>query len=188
MKDDELIMRKSSAALCALIAALLASSGAPARIAPAHTQTALAAIENARKLAALGRGGLLLVGDALSTEQAPSENVIVVLESPVIKDMRPDTVLMVARIDCEPVESCLLARRVSTIDADGAVQTDPYTITGLLFAEVKVTLLGSVAYAIDLDTGTIRDMRAGHHQEPVTLSQAIMREQARRRGSRRTPL
>jgi hypothetical protein len=39
-----------------------------------------------------------------------------------------------------------------------------------------------------MDTGTIRDMRAGHHQELLTLSQAMTREQGRQRGSRTTPL
>jgi hypothetical protein len=44
---------------------------------------------------------------------------------------------------------------------------------------VKASLLGSVSYAIDLDSGSIIDMQAGHKAERVTLAQAISQERAK---------
>ena len=63
------------------------------------------------------------------------------------------------------------------------MQTDPYTTEGLLFGKTKATLLGVVSYAIDLETDSIRDMRAGRAQETVTLAQAIAQEAAQGRTS-----
>ena len=62
------------------------------------------------------------------------------------------------------------------------MQTDPYTTEGLIFGKTKATLLGFVSYAIDLETGAIRDLRAGRTQESVTLSQALAQEAAQFRG------
>jgi hypothetical protein len=146
-----------------------------------QTHTALTAIEHAKALVAAGRGQLLLVGAALATEQAPSQNVVVILEYPVVRDMKPGMILILAKNGCEPLEGCLIARRVSEIDVKGEVQTDPYRTEQLLFAKTKATLLGVVSYAIDLDTDSIRDMRAGREQESLTLSRAIAEEQAQAR-------
>ena len=172
-------MKWALAALCAL-AGVHTSCNARAEIRPDQTHTALAAIDDAKALVAAGRGQLLLVGAALSTEQAPSENVVVVLEYPFIREMTPGTILILARNGCEPIELCLIARRVAEIDVKGEVETDPYTSEGLLFGRTKATLLGIVSYAIDLETDSIRDMRAGGAQS-ITLAQAIAQEQAQAR-------
>jgi hypothetical protein len=137
-------MKLSVAALCAL-AGIQAACIAQAEIRPEQTHTALAAIDDAKALVAAGRGQLLLVGSALTTEQTPSENVLVVLEYPLIRDMKPGMILILARNGCKPIESCLIARRVS--------------------------------YAIDLETDSIRDMRAGTARS-ITLAQAIADEEA----------
>jgi hypothetical protein len=147
----------------------------PAASAPAM----LATIADAKSLAKAGRGELLWVGAALSTEQSPSENVLVILDYPVIRELQPGMILILSKLDCRSSEDCLIARRVTEIDSRGEVQTDPYTIQNLLLAKVKATLLGSVAFAIDLSDGSIRDMRPGHAQESITLSQAIEREKTR---------
>jgi hypothetical protein len=157
---------------------MAATSGAWADVRPEQAHTALAAIDDAKTLVAAGRGQLLLVGSALSTEQAPSQNVVAVLEYPIVRDMKPGMVLILVKNGCEPIESCLIARRVSEIDVRGEVQTDPYTTEGLLLGKTKATLLGVVSYAIDLETDSIRDMRAGRAQETVTLAQAIAEEAA----------
>ncbi|HEV7610631.1 MAG TPA: hypothetical protein VGO37_02010 [Steroidobacteraceae bacterium] len=176
-------MKQALAALGALVLGLHAAFMAHADIRPEQTHTALAAIEDAKVLVAAGRGQLLLVGSALTTEQAPSENVVVILEYPSVRDMKPGMILILARNGCEPIESCLIARRVSEVGVGGEVQTDPYTTEGLLFGKTKATLLGVVSYAIDLETDRIRDMRAGRAQEPVTLSQALAQEVARPAGT-----
>jgi hypothetical protein len=172
-------MKLSVAALCAL-GGIQTACIAQAEILPERTHTALAAIDDAKALVAAGRGQLLLVGSALSTEQAPSENVLVVLEYPLIRDMKPGMILILARKGCEPIEACLIARRVAEVDGRGELQTDPYTSEGLLFGKTKATLLGIVSYAIDLETDSIRDMRAGG-AEAITLAQAIAQEEAQAR-------
>ncbi len=174
-------MRRGPAALCGMMAAIHMNY-ALADIRPEQTHTALTAIEHAKALVAAGRGQLLLVGATLSTEDAPSQNVVVILEYPIVRDMKPGMILILAKNDCEPLEGCLIARRVSEIDVKGDVQTDPYRTEELLFARTQATLLGVVSYAIDLDTDSIRDMRAGREQESLTLARAIAEEQAQARG------
>jgi hypothetical protein len=154
-----------------------------AHIRPEGAHTALAALEDAKALVAAGRGQLLLVGSALATDQTPSENVVVILEYPIVRDMKPGMILILARNGCEPIDSCLIARRVTEIDLKGDVQTDPYTSEGLLFARTKATLLGVVSYAIDMETDSIRDMRADRAQDSVTLAQAIAQEEAQTRAN-----
>jgi hypothetical protein len=139
----------------------------------------LAVIEEAKRLAQVGRGQLLFVGPVLTTEQSPSNNMLVILDPPNIPAMQPGTILILSKLGCDPVRECLIARRVTEVDAKGELQTDPYTIDELLMTEVKASVLGSVSYAIDLESGSILDMHAGHEPQRVTLSQAISRERAK---------
>jgi hypothetical protein len=174
-------MKHGLAALCGLVIGIHSTFIAQAEVRPERAHVALAALEHAKALAAAGRGQLLLVGSTLSTEQVPGQNVVVILEYPIVRDMKPGMVLILAKIGCEPIEACLIARRVSEINVNGEVQTDPYRTEELLFANTKATLLGIVSYAVDLDTDSIRDMRAGRAQESLTLSRAIAQEQAQAR-------
>jgi hypothetical protein len=171
-------MKSLLAALVALAFGLHAAP-TPAANPMDDPKKTLAAIEEAKSLAVVGRGQLLFVGPALATEQSPSGNVVVILESPTIPEMQPGTILILAKVGCDPARECLIARRVTEVDAKGQVQTDPYTFDELLISEVKARLLGSVSYAIDLESGSILDMQAGHAPERVTLSQAISRERAK---------
>jgi hypothetical protein len=172
------VMKQGLAALCA-VGVGLHTLNAQAEIRPELAHRALASLETAKALVAVGRGQLLLVGATLATEHAPSENVVVILEYPIVRDMTPGMVLILAKKDCEPIESCLIARRVTEIGSNGEVQTDPYTSEGLLFTKTKATLLGVVSYAIDLESDSIRDLRANRAQESVTLVQALAEEEAR---------
>lgn len=177
-------MKQGLAALGALLVGIQLNSLARADLRPEQAHTALAAIEDAKSLVAAGRGQLLLVGSALSTDQAPSENVVAILEHPILRDMRPGMILILAKNGCKPIEACLIARRVSEVDVKGQMQTDPYTTEGLLFGKTQATLLGIVSYAIDLETNSIRDMHAGRAQASVTLSQAIAQEAAQTRANK----
>ena len=172
-------MKWASAALCA-VASIHSAGIAQAEIRLEQTRIALAAIDDAKALVAAGRGQLLLVGGALSTEQTPSENVVVVLEYPLVQEMKSGMILMLATNGCQPIEACLIARRVAEVDVEGEIRTDPYTIEGLLFGKTRATLLGIVSYAIDLETDSIRDMRAGLPRS-ISLAQAIAQEEERAR-------
>ena len=134
-------------------------------------QTALAAVDSAKALALAGRGTLLRVGSILSSDENSHDDVIVVLDYPVLREMKPGMVLILAKLGCEPIDDCLIARRVTQVTEKYGVETEPYGgAEGLLLTQIKATLLGSVAYAVDLNTGAIRDLR-GDHGDPMTASE-----------------
>ena len=144
-----------------------------------HVDTALAAIDSAKALAKAGRGTLLRVGSILSTDDNSPDDVIVVLDYPVLRDMKPGMVLILAKQGCEPIDDCLIARRVTQVTDKYGVETEPYGgAEGLLLTQIKATLLGSVAYAVDLNTGAIRDLR-GDRNHPITVRDGVTREEAR---------
>src|ERR1700736_3148 len=96
-RNEEGDMKQGLVAFCALGVGIHASFVARADIRPEQTHTALAAIEDAKTLVAAGRGQLLLVGSTLSTEQAPSENVVAILEYPeypIVQDLKPGVILI----------------------------------------------------------------------------------------------
>jgi hypothetical protein len=129
--------------------------------------TALAAVDSAKALAEAGRGTLLRVGSILSSDENSHEDVIVVLDYPVLREMKPGMVLILAKLGCEPIDDCLIARRVTQVTEKYGVETEPYGgAEGLLLTQIKATLLGSVAYAVDLNTGAIRDLR-GDRDHPM---------------------
>ena len=178
--EDEHLMKHHLAAACALV--LLMSAGAAAvQNDPDHVAIALAAVDSAKMLAKAGRGTLLRVGSILSSDDNAHEDVIVVLDYPVLRNMTPGMVLILAKQGCEPIDECLIARRVTQVTEKYGVETEPYGgAEGLLLTQIQATLLGSVAYAIDLDTGAIRDLRADH-DHPITVREAVTREEARTR-------
>jgi hypothetical protein len=185
-------MKQWFGALCAL-GTMILSTAAQADAAPDSVSTALAAIENAKVVAKAGRGSLLMVGSILSADDHPQEQVVVVLDYPIVRDMKPGMVLILAKMNCEPIDDCLIARRVTSIDAKHGVETEPYGgAEGLLLTQIKATLLGSVAYAVDLGTGAIHDLHPEvlpAHGAPATISvsDAAAREAARTRGTAAAP-
>lgn len=173
-------MKNRFTLLCALSLGLFAI-GAAADTAPGSVTTALSAIDSAKAVAKAGRGTLLMVGALLSADEQADDKVVVVLDYPTLRDMKAGMVLILAKVDCEPIDECLIARRVTDTDPAHGLQTEPFNgAEGLLLTQVKATLLGSVAYTVDLGTGAIRDLRdGGAHQR--TLGEAIAEEQARTR-------
>jgi len=184
-------MKQWLAALCAL-GTMIFSTAVQADAASDSVSTALAAIESAKSVARAGRGSLLMVGSILSSDDHPQEQVVVVLDYPLVRNMKPGMVLILAKMNCEPIDDCLIARRVTRLDAKYGVETEPYGgAEGLLLTQIQATLLGSVAYAVDLGTGAIRDLRPDMlhaHGAPATISvsDAVAREAARTRGSAAT--
>jgi hypothetical protein len=140
-----------------------------ANMTPAQIQVALTAIAEAKRIALSGRGSLLLAGDVLATAEAPAANVLTIIEYPDLAQLEPGQIMLFARQGCAPIEDCLLARRYTGRDASGEIHTESYGSSELLLlGRVQATLLGVVDYAIDLETGRIRDMRAA--QQSKTLA------------------
>jgi len=144
-------------------------------ISPDKADVALAAIQSAKSVAFAGRGELLAVGSLLAHEAASSNSVVVLDRVERSADLKPGMVLVLEKLECNNPEGCLIARRVTEIRG-GKVETEPYpTIEGLLFTEVKASVIGVIAYAVDLNTNTIRDLRPGH-REAISVEEAIAQE------------
>jgi hypothetical protein len=172
-------MKTSLLTLYALSLSL--SVGAFANSAPDAVTTALSAIDSAKAVAKAGRGTLLMLGSLLSGEEHADDKVVAVLDYPTLRDMKSGMVLILAKVGCEPIDECLIARRVTESDPDRGLQTEPFDgAEGLLFTQIKATLLGSVAYTVDLSTGTIRDLHDARAPQR-TLGEAIAAERARTR-------
>jgi hypothetical protein len=165
---------------CLLAAATARADVSVAAMSPVQVHAALAAIDAAKKIALAGRASLLLAGPVLATPEAAGSNVLVVLDYPNLAKMLPGSILLLAKKNCEPVEDCLVARRVSGRDASGSLQTEPYgSGESIVLGQIEATLLGSVVYAVDLRTGDIRDMRPDRRSEHLTLAEAVAQETKR---------
>jgi hypothetical protein len=173
-------MKTPFLSFCA-ISLCLSTVGALADAAPDSVTTALSAIDSAKAVAKAGRGTLLMLGSLLSGEEHADDKVVAVLDYPTLQDMKSGMVLILARVGCEPIDECLIARRVTDMDSEHGLQTEPFNgAEGLLLTQVKATLLGSVAYTVDLGTGTIRDLHDARAPQR-TLGEAVAEEQARTR-------
>jgi|HubBroStandDraft_1064217.scaffolds.fasta_scaffold04295_1 hypothetical protein len=163
-----------------LLSAPLRADIAIASLTPTEVSIALAAIEAAKKIVEAGRGSLLMAGSVLSTDDVPSRNVVVILDYPNLAKLTPGSILLLAKKNCEPIESCLVARRVIGRDSSGRLQTERYgSAEPFLLDTIQATLIGAVVYAVDLQTGGIRDMRPDRGSEYLSLAEAIALESKR---------
>jgi hypothetical protein len=175
-----------SMALLAAVGFAAMSALAQSDVLPSQVTIELAAIEDAKALARAGRGELLLVGSILSTAAVATGNVLTIIEYPELSMMKPGSILILAKNGCKPIDKCLIARRVIGRDASGQIQTERYGSAEVFMLDtVEATLLGSVLYAVDLDTGWIRDMRPDRKVEQITLAQAVEQEATRMRQDER---
>ena len=177
-------MKKVSSLVVATLLSLAAvQSFAEDRVAIQNYQNASAALQGAKAVARAGRGQILAVG-ALMTEISQPSNSVVILARVDEADIKPGMILIMEKLECAK-DVCLIARRVTS--TEGKIDTEPYpSIEGLLFREVKATVLGAVAYSVDLDNDTIRDLQPGHDkalsfdeaiaQEHGTLTSALLRQ------------
>ena len=142
---------------------------------------ALAAIEAAKKFVEAGRGTMFMAGSVLSTDEVPSSNVLIILDYPILAKLTPGSILLLAKKNCEPIEDCLVARRVTGRDSSGSIQTERYgSAEPFLLDTIQATLsLGAVAYAVDLQTGVIRDMRPDRKSVYLSVAEAIALESKR---------
>jgi hypothetical protein len=94
--------------------------------------------------------------------------------------MTPGSILLLAKKNCEPIENCLVARRVIGRDSSGSLQTERYgSAEPFLLDTIQATLLGAVVYAVDLQTGGIRDMRPDRRWEHLSVAEAVAQEAKR---------
>jgi hypothetical protein len=165
---------------CFVLASTAVRADAPiASMSPNEVSTALASLEVAKKIVEAGRGSLLMAGSVLSTHEAAGM-VVAVLDYPNLEKLKPGSILLLAKKNCEPIESCLVARRVIGRDSLGGLQTERYgSAEPFLLDTIKATLLGAVAYAVDLKTGDIRDMRPDRKADHLSVAEAVAQEAKR---------
>jgi hypothetical protein len=159
--------------ICSVLAnAPVRAEGSTVSMSPDDVRTALAAIDDAKKIVVAGRSSLLMAGSALSTNELSS--------SMVLKDMKSGSILLLAKKNCEPIENCLVARRLIGRDSSGNLETERYgSAQPILLASIQATLLGTVVYAVDLHTGDIRDMRPDRKSERLSAAEAVAQEASR---------
>ena len=163
-----------------LLSAPLRAEISVASLTPNEESIALAAIESAKKIVQAGRGSLLMAGSVLSTDEEPSSNVLTILDYPILAKLTPGSILLLAKKNCEPIENCLVARRVTGRDSSGSIQTERYgSAEPFLLDTIQATLLGAVVYAVDLQTGGIRDMRPDRRSVYLSVAEAIALESKR---------
>jgi hypothetical protein len=163
-----------------LLSAQLRAEISIASLTPKEVSIALAAIEAAKKIAEAGRGSLLMAGSVLSTDDVPSSNILTIIDYPNLAKLTPGSILLLAKKNCEPIENCLVARRVIGRDLSGHLQTERYgSAEPLLLDTIQATLLGAVVYAVDLQTGGIRDMRPDRRSVYLSVAEAIALESKR---------
>lgn len=151
-----------------------------ASMSPEAVNTELAAIESAKRIVEAGRGSLLMAGSALSTDEAAGSSVLTILDYPKLAKIKLGSILLLAKKNCEPIESCLVARRVIGRDSSGSLQTERYgSAEPFLLDPIQATLLGVVVYAVDLQTGDIRDMRPDRTSIHLSVAEAIALESKR---------
>jgi len=164
----------------ALLNAPLRADVSIASLSPNEVSIALAAIEAAKKIVEAGRGSLLMAGSVLSTDGVPISNVLTILDYPNLEKMKPGSILLLAKKNCEPIENCLVARRMIGRDSSGSLLTERYgSAEPFLLDTIQATLLGSVVYAVDLQTGDIRDMRPDRTSVYLSVAEAIALETKR---------
>jgi hypothetical protein len=165
---------------CTLLNVPLRAEISIASLTPNDVTIALAAIEAAKKIVEAGRGSLLMAGSVLSTDDVPSGNVLTIIDYPDLAKLAPGSILLLAKKNCEPIENCLVARRVIGRDSSGRIQTERYgSAEPFLLDTIQATLLGAVAYAVDLQTGVIRDMRPDRKGVYLSVAEAIALESKR---------
>ena len=121
-----------------------------------------------------------MAGSVLSTEEAPNSNVVTIVDYPNLEKLTPGSILLLAKKNCEPIENCLVARRVIGRDSSGDLQTERYgTAEPFLLDTIQATLLAAVVYAVDLQTGDIRDMRPDRRKIHLSVAEAIALESKR---------
>jgi hypothetical protein len=107
-------------------------------------------------------------------------SVLTILDYPKLAKIKPGSILLLAKKNCAPIESCLVARRVIGRDSSGNLQTERYgSAEPFLLDPIQATLLGVVVYAVDLQTGDIRDMRPDRTSIHLSVAEAIALESKR---------
>jgi hypothetical protein len=166
---------------CLLLAAGMAQA-APDVAARAPDSNADAAVElsgpmkDAVALAKAAGGGVGYVGSLLAIDEAKTPVEVAIIQPVPVEKMKLGEIVMLVKDGCKAVVGCLMARRI-TEKRGGEVATRRYGRPGVVAGKegVEASVVGRVAYTVDLKTGQIRDMRKDD-TKPISFVEALTRE------------
>jgi len=172
---------RAALAGCLLVSAGLAQA-APGVAAKTLNSDADAVVElsgpmkDAVALANAAGGGVGFVGSVLAVDAATTPVEVAIVQPVPIGKMKLGEIVMLAKVGCKAVVGCLMARRITEKRGDD-VATVRYGRSVIEAGEegVEASVVGRVAYTVDLKTGRIRDMRKDDTKE-ISLVEALSRE------------
>jgi hypothetical protein len=157
------------------------AQAAPGNVTPVTeppTQEAVEMSEPMRTAVLLAKaagGGVGFVGSALALDEAATPAEVAIIQPVAVEKMKTGEIVMLVKDDCKSPTGCLMARRI-TEKRGSDVATKRYgRPTPDAAKEVEASVVGRVAYVVDLKTGHIRDMRNDDTKE-ISFVEALRRE------------
>jgi len=135
-----------------------------------------APMKDALALAAAAGGGVGYVGSLLAIDEAATPVEVAIVQRVPIEKMKLGEIVILAKDGCKAVVGCLLARRITELRGT-EVATKRYGRPGIAPSKegIDASLVGRVAYTVDLKTGRIRDMRKDD-TKAISFVEALRRE------------
>lgn len=157
------------------------SDAAPRPVADTAAVAAVQSLEmsehmrSAVLLAKAAGAGVSFVGAALALDDAVKPAEVAIIQPVPIERMKRGEIIMFVKDECQAPIGCVMARRI-TEKHGSEVATEHY---GRPDADkgksIDATVVGRIAYVVDLTTGRIRDMRHDAAKE-VSFPEALRRE------------
>jgi len=168
-------------AACLMVVARLAHAApsAPATVPDINAADAVQLSEPMKDAVALARaagGGVGFVGSLLGIDEANAPVEVAIIQPVPVEKMKLGEIVILAADGCKAAVSCLMARRI-TERLGNDVATRRYGKAGVDADEraAAASVVGRVAYTVDLRTGRIRDMRKDD-TKTITIVEALGRE------------
>lgn len=157
------------------------SEATPGAVTEAGVSNADGAIEvtdqlrDAVILAKAAGGGVSFIGAVLAPESAATPAEVAIIQPVPIEKMRAGEIVMFVKDECRSSSGCVMARRITEVRGN-EVATERYGRPDAGPAKsVDGSLVGRIAYVVDLYTGQIRDMRRDAARG-ISLAEALRRE------------
>jgi len=173
---------KSAAQAASLMIAAALAQAAPPTSEPTPDVKATDVVQltepmkDAVALARAAGGGVGFVGSLLGINDANAPVEVAIIQPVPVEKMKLGEIVILAADGCKAAVSCLMARRI-TERLGNDVATRRYGKAGVDADEraAAASVVGRVAYTVDLRTGRIRDMRKDD-TKTITIVEALGRE------------
>ena len=168
-------------AACLMVAARLAQAAPDASVMASDTNASdvvqlSETMKDAVALARAAGGGVGFVGSLLGSDDATAPVEVAIIQPVPVERMKLGEIVILAADGCKAAVSCLMARRI-TEKLGNDVATRRYGRAGIEADDraAAASVVGRVAYTVDLKTGQIRDMRKDD-TKTISFVEALSRE------------